>query len=194
MTIDPARILETERKTLRLQPDILPEGSRILDVGGGGEGVISALYGEKVVAIDIRLEELLELGRSPSKKAVMDAANLACAAGWFDRASAFFTLMYLDAEEICRVFAEVHRLLKVGGIFEIWDIEMPSRDEVEKDVFIAQLAVETPNETFTPGYGVGLRSACQDMGWLSAKLRNAGFKLVRSELQVNGLIYLRADK
>ena len=42
---------------IKLQADL--RGS-ILDIGGGGEGVIGRLYGRQVVAIDNRQEELDE--------------------------------------------------------------------------------------------------------------------------------------
>ncbi len=48
---------------------------RILDIGGGGEGVISRLCGNGVIAIDKRRDELL---KSPDigLKIVMDACNM----------------------------------------------------------------------------------------------------------------------
>lgn len=48
-----------------------PEGS-ILDIGGGGEGVIGRLYQEQVTAIDNRQEELNEAVR------VMKAGGKLC--------------------------------------------------------------------------------------------------------------------
>jgi hypothetical protein len=39
----------------------------ILDIGGGGEGVIGILKGQAVVAIDFRAEELAEAADGPLK-------------------------------------------------------------------------------------------------------------------------------
>ena len=46
----------------------------ILDIGGGGEGVIGKLHGKDVVAIDLKKEELLEAADGPLK-IIMDAGN-----------------------------------------------------------------------------------------------------------------------
>lgn len=45
----------------------------VLDIGGGGEGIIGRLYGKNVTAIDIRQEELDEAPEGPTKLC-MDAA------------------------------------------------------------------------------------------------------------------------
>ena len=47
----------------------------VLDIGGGGEGVIGRLKGKDVVAIDIRRDELEEAVEGPLK-IVMDARDL----------------------------------------------------------------------------------------------------------------------
>ena len=48
---------------------------RILDIGGGGEGIIGRVYTGQVTAIDNRAEELEEAPDGPCKL-VMDAAQL----------------------------------------------------------------------------------------------------------------------
>ena len=48
---------------------------KILDIGGGGEGVIGRLYTNQVVAIDIRQEELDE-APTGFEKILMDATQL----------------------------------------------------------------------------------------------------------------------
>jgi len=48
----------------------------ILDIGGGGEGIIGQLKGSQVVAIDTDRDELLEAADGPLK-IVMDATQLA---------------------------------------------------------------------------------------------------------------------
>ena len=47
----------------------------ILDIGGGGEGIIGILKGESVIAIDLRKEELEEAADGPLK-IIMDARDL----------------------------------------------------------------------------------------------------------------------
>ena len=74
---------------LSLQKDLTEP---ILDLGGGGEGVIGLIYGGQVTAIDNRQEELDEAPKGPVKL-VMDAAALAFAGGSFQTVTAFFSRM-----------------------------------------------------------------------------------------------------
>jgi ubiquinone/menaquinone biosynthesis C-methylase UbiE len=66
----------------------------ILDVGGGGEGIIGRLNGEQVVVIDTREGELMET-HNEALKVVMDAADLKFLPKSFDVCTAFFSLMYI---------------------------------------------------------------------------------------------------
>ena len=64
----------------------------ILDIGGGGEGVIGQLKGERVVAIDPNKRELEEAAPGPMK-IIMDAKDLQFLDGTFSVATSFFTMM-----------------------------------------------------------------------------------------------------
>ncbi|TFG48296.1 MAG: class I SAM-dependent methyltransferase, partial [Anaerolineales bacterium] len=70
----------------------------VLDIGGGGEGVIGQLLDKDVVAIDFRKEELLEAADGPLK-IIMDARELKFLDDSFQTASAFFSLMYIKKRE-----------------------------------------------------------------------------------------------
>src|SRR5512136_2785483 len=63
----------TEMKTIVMKP-VRTDGF-ILDVGGGGEGIIGKLNGKQVVSIDTSEEELEET-KNESLKIVMDATDL----------------------------------------------------------------------------------------------------------------------
>ncbi len=63
----------------------------ILDIGGGGEGVIGKLMGEKVIAIDFKKEELLEAAEGPLN-IIMDARELKFLDESFQTVTAFFLL------------------------------------------------------------------------------------------------------
>ncbi len=47
----------------------------ILDIGGGGEGIIGRVYGQQVTAID-NIQEELDEAPSSCKKMLMDASEL----------------------------------------------------------------------------------------------------------------------
>ena len=89
---------------------------KVLDIGGGGEGVISQLVGEHVISIDPSIEELKE-APSNSIKIVMNAENLLFLDETFNVVTSFFTLMYISKDKHDKVISEVYRVLKDKGSF-----------------------------------------------------------------------------
>lgn len=147
----------------------------ILDIGGGGEGIIGKLNGRDVVAIDLSSEELEETDND-ALKIVMDATDLKFIPSTFDAATSFFTLLYVDRGKQEKVFSEVHRVLRDGGRFLIWDVRIP--DEAEgKPFFMVQLEVSLPEEAVTTGYGV--KMAFQDMDRFKDIATRTGFEVAR---------------
>ena len=74
---------------------------KILDIGGGGEGVIGRIYQAQVTAIDNRQEELDE-APDGFRKLLMDARALAFPDASFDHVTAFYALMYMPKPVHCR--------------------------------------------------------------------------------------------
>jgi SAM-dependent methyltransferase len=126
----------------------------ILDIGGGGEGIIGKLNGRQVVAIDLSEQELKET-ENEALKIVMDATDIKFLPSTFDVATSFFTLLYIPRDKQEQVFTEVHRVLKDNGKFLIWDVNIPENVE-GKAFFVVSLEVLLPGETVTTGYGVPL--------------------------------------
>ena len=144
-------VFELEKHLVDLR-DIHLQGS-IVDIGGGGEGVMSRLCGNGVVAIDKRRDELME---SPDigLKIVMDACNMGFMDGSFDNITCFYTLMYMQEDEVAKVLSEAYRVLKPGGRLFIWDAAMPTNPTA--DVLLVPLTVIVSDKlTLTPTYGVG---------------------------------------
>ncbi|MCF7929471.1 MAG: class I SAM-dependent methyltransferase [Spirochaetales bacterium] len=125
---------------------------RILDIGGGGEGIIGKLYGANVVAIDKRANELYETNND-SLKIEMDAAQMGFVDNSFDVVTIFFTLLYMPADVKQAVLKESLRVLKNGGVLEIWDAFVPKYEQGEKDIFVADLEIVLPEETIHTQYG-----------------------------------------
>src|SRR5512142_2404491 len=94
--------------------DFLAEGL-ILDIGGGGEGVIGQLKGKQVVAVDLSKRELEDAPGEPLLKIVMDGRDLKFLDGAFPTVTVFFTFMYIDPADHAKVLAEIRRVLKPGG-------------------------------------------------------------------------------
>jgi len=127
-------------------------GGRVLDIGGGGEGVVARHVGDDVVVIDNRKDELEE---SPDMgiKIVMDARELLFLENTFDSVVCFFSLMYMSDETIAKCLSQAHRVLKTGGVLWLWDAVIPPSDG--EDIFVIQLAIQLNTEEITTGYGVG---------------------------------------
>jgi SAM-dependent methyltransferase len=89
----------------------------ILDIGGGGEGVIGQLNGLQVVDIDER--EPLDAPPGPLKL-VMDARKLTFVPDSFNTANVFFTFMYIKGPDRETVLQQIRRVLKPGGRLLIW--------------------------------------------------------------------------
>ena len=145
----------------------------ILDIGGGGEGIIGRLNGRDVVAIDLSIRELEET-ENESLKLVMDAADLKFLPSSFAATTSFFTLLYVDREKQEKVFSEVHRVLEEGGRFLIWDVAIPERVE-GKSFFLVRLEIALPDEKVDSGYGVPL--VHQDIEYFKGLAGKTGFKV-----------------
>ena len=109
----------------------IPQGN-VIDIGGGGEGVIAQIGGAGVVAIDKYISEIHE-AREKALDApwmVADATELPCQSSCFDNATAFFSCMYMPDDAKENVFRETRRVLKNGGEFWIWDVHMAPTSNV----------------------------------------------------------------
>ncbi|MHA1228698.1 MAG: class I SAM-dependent methyltransferase [Candidatus Hodarchaeales archaeon] len=125
----------------------------VLDIGGGGEGVIGHLLGKRVIAIDKSREELEET-QNESLKIIMDARNLLFLDNVFQTITMFFTLMFLQENEIEIVFNEISRvLIKEGDLF-IWDITIEDNEIAGKKYVQLPLTVILPyGKRIMTGYG-----------------------------------------
>ncbi|MHA2117598.1 MAG: methyltransferase domain-containing protein [Candidatus Thorarchaeota archaeon] len=132
----------------------------ILDIGGGGEGIIGRLMGRQVVAIDKRRPEL-ESTTSDALKLVMDARELQFLEKSFGTVTIFFTLMYMPFEDLDTIFSEIARVLKPGGELLMWDVkvEVPSDLDPKIKYFMVPLTVTFPDGTTNEtGYGAYIRN------------------------------------
>ena len=164
------------------QEEVIIEGINdsdlILDIGGGGEGIIGKLKGRQAIAIDPNKRELEEAAPGPLK-IVMDAADLQFLDESFNTVTSFYTLMYIkDIETQRRVFTEVYRVLKEDGRFLIWDVILPHRETADKDVAVFMLAVKLGEEVVKTGYGMLWPEEGRRPSYYVELARNAGFEVV----------------
>jgi ubiquinone/menaquinone biosynthesis C-methylase UbiE len=149
----------------------------ILDIGGGGEGIIGLLKHQQVVAIDPSESELIGAPRGPLK-IVMDAADMKFTDGSFDTATAFFSLMYMPPKTQQRVFAETHRILRPGGRFLIWDATIPTALDDRTEFVVFLFHFKLPRQTVTTGYGTPWPARPLDLPYYRTLAETAGFRVV----------------
>lgn len=151
----------------------------ILDLGGGGEGVIGQLKGNQVIAVDPLLKELKEAPAGPQKVS-MDGRQLSFPDQVFQTATSFFTLMYIPSSDHKRVLCEIYRVMSSPGKFLIWDLNWPDQDPQE-DVAVIYLEVELPDRTIETGYGSRWPKQPVNSVYFQRLAREAGFELARTE-------------
>lgn len=167
----------------------------ILDVGGGGEGVIGQLKGEQVIAIDPNRRELEEAAVGPLK-IVMDARDLQFLDCTFGAATAFFTLMYVKGPDHDKVFSEIFRVLAPGGMFFVWDVILsPRPDEVDgkREIAAFPLLIKLPDKEISTGYGTRWPEKTRDLTYYAQLAKKVGFKVVTQQ-EHDRVLFLQLQK
>ena len=161
---------------------------RILDLGGGGEGVIGQIYGSQVVAIDTLQEELDGIS-CECEKLVMDATALDFADATFDHVTAFFALMYMETSTQEKAILEAARVLKPNGTLNIWDADIPSACP---EPFLITLDIDAAGKPVHTTYGIVKKSA-QSAAGITAMCKAAGMRKCKTARR-EGLFYLCFQK
>jgi SAM-dependent methyltransferase len=165
----------------------------ILDFGGGGEGIIGRLKGRQVIAIDSSRNELEEAPPGPLK-IIMDARNLQFLDCSFDTATSFFTLMYIRDEDHQKVFQEAYRVLTPGGRFLIWEPNLPTRLDEEKDIAAFPIRVRLSEfEEVNAGYGTSWPGFDHDPDYYSKLAVEAGFTVLTERVK-DQVVYLELQR
>ena len=156
---------------LRIVIPPLPQGC-ILDIGAGGEGIIAQSAGSNVIAVDKYRSEIQEAwDKAPDAEwMVADGTKLPFKSESLDVATTFFSCMYMTDNVKKEVFSEVQRILKRGGEFLIWDVQMAAKNKV----FAIRLAVDIEERTVKTIYGVKAKDQTADS--LCHFLEQAGFE------------------
>lgn len=165
----------------------------IFDIGAGGEGIIARLFKDQVIGI--ALEEHKEgLIAAPSckYKLFMDARHIKFINDSFQTATAFFSLMYINEEDHIKVFEEVYRILKPGGIFYVWDLEIPIKRN-EKKIFMKMLNIILKDGILRTGYGTLWDSKKQSDNSFRKLAILANFIIVDSYINEN-VIFMKLKK
>lgn len=148
----------------------------ILDIGGGGEGLVSRIEGSKVCAVDIRISEIREaqIHGPPSNWFVGDGQALCFQENVFDVVTLWFSLGYMSDWAIKqRVLKEAYRVLVEGGRLSILASRIPK--SCERLTFWGHFTF--PDGTISQtGYGVRGGQE-QTLERITELLSNIGFKI-----------------
>ena len=153
-----------------------PAEGHIVDIGGGGEGVIGQLKPKQTIAVDLIQRELEQAPPGPLK-IVMDARDLKFLDNAIPTVTAFYCLMYVAETDHAKVFAEAHRVLAPGGRLLIWEAMTP-RKENEKQWALFPITVNLPGRQIETGYGVPLGDQPHDPAYFLRLGASAGFQTV----------------
>ena len=148
---------------------------RILDLGGGGEGVIGRMYQAQVIAIDNRQDELEE-APDGFEEMLMDATRLTFADAAFDAVTAFFSFLYFLQDELEQAVSEAFRVLKPGGLLCVWDAEIQ-----QADPFIIELDINAGGIPIHTTYGVYRENKVQTAAMIRIICLQSGFRIVQEE-------------
>lgn len=159
----------------------------ILDIGGGGEGIIGSIYQDQVIAIDNRQEELDEAPEG-FIKLLMDACNLEFEDESFENVTLFYTLMYIKKEQQSKVIQEAYRVLEKEGHLYIWDSNIKIANP-----FVVNLNIDTGISMINTTYGIYKEDAFQDDKHFKFICEDVGFKLVE-DFVYNSQFYLHFTK
>lgn len=121
-----SKIMESKIYPLYIEKTV--KESFILDLGGGGEGIIGKLYGKAVLAIDTRKEELEET-HNDALKLVMNASEMGFLDHSFEVCTALYTFMYMEKATRNKGIKEVYRVLKKveASIYGIQDFPVGTK-------------------------------------------------------------------
>ena len=166
---------------------------KILDIGGGGEGIIELYKGKQVVAIDRSKRELEEAPDNSSLKIVMDAKELMFLDNTFDTVTAFYTLMYVPLNNHKIILQEIHRVLKSDGEFVLWELKIPNRGDRKQEFYGLYLEVKIKDRIVETGYGTHWQDKEQNLQYFIDLVKDIGFQ-VKEQHEKEHTFYIRFIK
>jgi len=178
--IDLSRFYVVPKQELHIK-DFDNRGAWILDIGGGGEGIIGLLKGRDVIAID-RVKRELEETKNSSLKIVMDVNEMQFLDASFSYATAFFTFMYIPEADFEGALSEIWRVLRPGGELMVWEpiFTIPPEEQTKK-LAVIPLKIHLPNGSIIEtGYGGILRN--QGIDTIIGPAKKTGFKAIEKKI------------
>ena len=164
----------------RVNLEDLPDSTRILDIGGGGEGLVSRIAGTIVCAVDYRMSEIREaqIHNPPANWFVADGRSLPFRGNSFDLCTLWFSLGYMSTLTIKKqVLQEAYRSLKQNAMISI----LASRIDCDDERFTFHALFTLPDGTVSKvGYGVR-GNQNQTITSICSILKEVGFEDIQVE-------------
>ena len=165
---------------------------RILDIGGGGEGIIGQYKGKSVISIDKLKSELEEAPDGDYLKIMMDAQDLKFLDDAFETVTAFYMFMYVPLDLRPKIFEEVFRVLKPGGDFLVWDMIITEKGDNEKELYGAGVEVNIGEKVIETGYATWWNKT-QDLEQFFRLGEKVGFQIMEKNVHKEQ-IFIRFQK
>ncbi|XMB72033.1 methyltransferase domain-containing protein [Mycoplasmatota bacterium WC30] len=180
-----------ERQSITIE-DPFNNEDIIIDLGGGGEGIIGILRGKQVTSIDLRQEELDESPEGPIK-VVADARNLPFQHEHFTSATAFFFFMYTEEKDRKKIFEEAFRVLKPNSFMYVWDVTIPIPQANDKKIFVIPLQISIRDKIINTGYGTKWESRKMNLDNLTMLAESVGFTVINTKTD-NNIFHIKLQK
>ena len=156
----------------------IERSGRILDLGGGGEGIVSRLEGQRVYAVDASFQKIREARIHPtdSQWILADARSLCFQDSMFDIATFWFSLGYFrDMKSKKTALREACRSLKKGGRLSI----IAASITCPEDRFVFKTQLTFPDGTTSQMAFAVKGNQNQDADVIMKLVKDVGFEVAQ---------------
>jgi ubiquinone/menaquinone biosynthesis C-methylase UbiE len=163
-----------------IELDELPAKGRIIDVGGGGQGLVSKIRGSRVCAVDIDMNKIREaqIYGLEAQWLLTDGRALSLKDSSFDTATLWFSLGFIrdwSAKE--QVMDEIFRVLRSDGLVSI----LAANIDCSEERFVLRGQFSFPDGTISQmSYGLAGQQK-QTIETVNALLKQVNFRKLTVE-------------
>lgn len=158
--------------------------NKLLDIGGCGEYIIMNNTECDMIIIDNDPDKYINNKRVKTYN--MDAQSMKFEEESFQHISLFYTLLYMDNNEIKQTLLECNRVLKKAGHIYCWDI---MNENVTESLVLAPIRIIGGNSDEECCFASNAVREVRNVEFYKQLITSSGLKIFQMELNNNG-IYL----